>query len=190
MNEIKTDAQIIELYNKRDEAAITFTSEKYGKYLFSVSKSILENEQDAEECVNDTYLKTWNSIPPQKPVNFKLFICKITRNLSLNRLNIHLAKKRGGKKANDIFEEVEEITNQTADVENEILQSEFTRLLNYFLLSLPRRERGLFIRRYFFMEDISIIAEKYRINEGNVRTILFRARQKFRNLLEREDYVL
>ena len=190
MNENKTDAQIIELYNKRDEAAISFTSQKYGKYLFSVSKSILENEQDAEECVNDTYLKTWDSIPPQDPVNFKLFICKITRNLSLNRLNIHLAQKRGGKKANDIFEEVEEITNQTADVENEILQSELTRLINSFLSTLPKRERGIFIRRYFYMEENSFISEQYGINEGNIRIILFRTRQKLRKLLESEGYVL
>ena len=154
------DHKIIELYFARDERAISESSLKYGKYCFSVAQNILCSPEDAEECVNDTWLKGWQSIPPQRPSYLKLFFAKITRNLSFNKRK----------------------------VEDEVQARALQGALNRFLVSLPQRERSIFLRRYFFTEPFGAIARRYGLREANVRLILSRTRAKLKLFLEKEGY--
>lgn len=184
------DLQIIELYNQRDETAIRETDIKYGRYCFGIAYNILSDAQDAQECVNDTWLKTWNSIPPQKPNCLKLFLAKIARNLSLDCYKKKHREKRGGGEIALALEEVDAFLAGSTDVSSELEQKEFMQTLNRFLRTLPERECNIFIRRYFYMASTAEIAEKYGLREGNVRMILSRTRKKLKNLLEREGYMI
>ena len=184
------DCQIIELYWARDERAIAETNRQYGGYCFGIANQILQDEVDAEECVNDTWLNTWDSIPPNRPTRFRLFLGKITRNLSINRYKEKHREKRGGGETALILEEIEGVLADTRDVESEIERGEFVGLLNRFLKSLPVREREIFVRRYFWAESTAEIARRYGVKESNVLVILSRTRSKLRKVLEKEGYVL
>lgn len=184
------DRQIIELYGQRDENAIRETASKYGGYCFCIANNILADEADAEECVNDTWLKTWNSIPPENPNHLKLFLGKITRNLSINRYKAKHREKRGGDQMALVLEEIDEFLADTADVESEIEQIEFVGLLNRFLRSLPARECNLFIRRYFYTDSTDAIAHRYGLKESHVLVILSRVRKKLREYLQKEGYMI
>lgn len=184
------DRQIIELYNKRDERAIEETDAKYGAYCFSIANNILLNVQDSEECVNDTWIKTWNVIPPEAPRYLKAFLAKITRNLSLNRYKERNREKRGGGDIPLALTEAEEFLSGSVDVATQAEEKLFCELLNRFLYSLPRRDRDIFILRYFYMESTATIAREQAIKESNVLTILSRTRKKLRALLEKEGYIL
>ena len=184
------DCQIIELYWARDERAIAETNRQYGGYCFGIANQILQDEADAEECVNDTWLNTWDSIPPNRPTRFRLFLGKITRNLSINRYKEKHREKRGGGETALILEEIEGVLADTRDVESEIERGEFVGLLNRFLKLLPVREREIFVRRYFWAESTAEIARRYGVKESNVLVILSRTRSKLRKVLEKEGYVL
>lgn len=184
------DCQIIELYWARDERAIVETANQYGGYCFGIANQILQDEADAEECVNDTWLNTWDSIPPNRPTRFRLFLGKITRNLSINRYKEKHREKRGGGEISLILEEIEGVLADTRDVESEIERGEFVGLLNRFLKSLPVREREIFVRRYFWAESTKEIARRYGIKESHLLVILSRTRSKLRKVLEKEGYVL
>ncbi len=183
-----SDLQIIELYFKRDEKAISETADKYGKYCFSVANNILSSEQDAEECVNDTWLRAWNSIPPQRPGNLRLFLAKIARNLAFDRFKKLRRKKRGGGEIVLALEEIGEFVPGGDRVQSELEERELMRAVNRFLHSLPERERNIFINRYFHVETAKLIAEKYGLTEGNVQKILSRTRMKLKKYLETEGY--
>lgn len=184
------DRQIIELYNQRDENAIKETSDKYGNYCFSIANNILDCKQDSEECINDTWLHTWNSIPPQKPNCLKAFLAKITRNLSLNRYKEKTRDKRGSGEVVLALDEMDEFLAGTSDVVSEYEQKEFLAMLNRFLYSLPERERSIFILRYFYMDSTKSIAQACSIKESNVLMILSRTRKKLKETLEREGYTI
>ena len=182
------DEKIITLYNRRDEDAIRETSEKYGGYCFSIANNILADPQDAEECVNDTWLKVWQSIPPQCPKNLKAFLAKIARSLALNRYREKNRQKRGGGEVVLAFEEMDEFLAGTSDIDTEADKRELEELLNGFLYSLSERDRSIFILRYFYMEGTSDIAREHSIRESNVLMILSRTRKKLRERLEKEGY--
>lgn len=187
MNRVE-DNQIIELYFARNEQAITETEDKYGQYCHTVANNILMNMADAQECVNDTWLRAWHTIPPQRPSFFKQFLGKITRNLSVDRYRADTARKRGGGEVPAVLEELSECIGGGEDpadaAEMQLLQS----VINQFVGSLPQREQGIFLRRYFYAEAMSEIAERYRMKEANVRLVLSRTRQKLRHVLEKEDF--
>ena len=180
--------QIIELYWQRDESAVEITVKQYESYCFKVANNILNNRQDAEECVNDTWIAVWNSIPPQRPKNLLPYIAKITHNLSVNRLKHKSATKRAGK--NIAFEELENLLcGEDEFVEGinlEMLQGS----INKFLHSSSEASRKIFIRRYFFCENVGEIAQKYRMSENNVAKILSRTRRKLKEYLEKEGYYI
>ena len=180
------DVSIIALYNQRDEKAIEETSLKYGAYCYSIANNILSDVQDSEECVNDTWMRAWSTIPPSRPNSLKLFLAKITRNLSIDRYRNSNRLKRG----RGISVALEEIRTfvPSRDVDDEIERKELATLLNTFLHSLPPRDSNIFIRRYFFVEEVSVIAEKYGLSESNVFKILSRTRGKLRRYLEKEGY--
>lgn len=184
------DNKIIELYEQRDEGALRETEDKYGGYCFSVAKNILINDQDCEECVNDTYLRIWNSIPPQKPKSLKLFAAKIVRNLALDRYRSQNRQKRGGDNICMALDEAAELVADTVDIDTESSEREFAELLGRFLRSLPKRECNVFIRRYFYFESMGDIAAKYALRESHIRVILSGTRKKLRNFLRKEGYII
>ena len=139
------DEKIIELYWNRDESAIDETSEKYGKYLYSIAYNILSDNEDSEESVNDTYLGAWNSIPPQKPKIFSAFLGKITRNISLKKFRDKKAKKRCCGEAELVFEEMEETISSKSNFFDEIETRELAKDINKFLYSIPITERSIWI---------------------------------------------
>ncbi|MBQ7379973.1 MAG: RNA polymerase sigma factor [Clostridia bacterium] len=184
------DEQIIDLYNQRKEQAIVETDAKYGPYCMSIAQNILENMQDSEECVNDTWLQTWNSIPPAHPLDLRTYLGKITRNLSINRLKYRMREKRGGGQALLALDEIAEIAAPDSDIASQMAKQDFTRILNAFLWSLPERDCNIFIRRYYFVDSVQDIANRYRISRDAVLKILSRARKKLRAGLEEEGYIV
>lgn len=183
------DSEIIELYFERSEEAIEKTSEKYGAYCKTVAENILKNPEDSEECVNTALLRLWNSVPPEKPENLKIFLAKITRNAAINTLKEKLAEKRGGKNEILAFEELSECVPSKNNVEESYDAAELERSINSFAKNLPEKERNIFIRRYFFFESPKEIGKRYGFSENRVSVILHRIRKKLRKHLEREGFV-
>ena len=185
-----TDLQIIELYWNRDQGAISQSDSKYGAYCFAVANQILSDSLDSEECVSDTWLRSWNAIPPQRPDKLKLFFAKITRNLSVDKLKGRLAQKRGGGETELILEELQECVASSGDAEGEYMAKELGKTINTFVRSLPKREANLFIRRYFFGERVEDIAPRYQLTPHNATVILSRVRQKLKKQLEKEGFLV
>ena len=175
-----TDSDIIDLYLARDEAAVEATQRIYGGYCLSVAMNILDSLFDAEECVNDTYLKAWNSIPPQKPTVLRLFLGKITRNLAIDRYRQNQA--RGGK-FDMTLEELAEIL-PTREEED----SDLPRLLSDFLEDLPDTDRNIFILRYWHGHSVARLAKAYRMRPNTLSARLYRIREKFRTYLTERGY--
>ena len=182
------DRQIVELYWQRNENAIQETVNKYGAYCYAIADNILNNQEDSEECVNDTWLKAWNAMPPQKPHNLKMFLAKITRNLSLNRIEAQNAQKRGGGEAALVLDELAECLASKSNVESTYIAKELGESVRIFVRRLPEREGNVFVRRYFFMEPIAVIAKRYRMTENHVMVMLSRTRKKLKIYLEKEGY--
>ena len=176
------DNEIISLYWKRDENAIKETEKKYGKYCTSIAYNILQNKEDSKECVNDTYLKTWNSIPPQKPNILKLYLAKITRNLALNKYEKNRAHKRNNG-MELVLEELEECIPNKDFVEEKIEYQNSTQYLNNFLKELQQEKRSIFLERYWYFKPIKEIARKNNLKENNVKVILFRLRNELKEYL-------
>ena len=184
-----TDTDIIDMYFARDQRAIEETQKRYGGYCYSIAQRILENKEDAEECVNDALLSVWNSIPPNRPKFFNLFLAKLTRNKALDRIKAEHAKKRGGSEVNLIYEELSECVSDGRNIESELLTKELRRAVNDFAAELPERDGDILIRRYFFMESVKDIAEEYDMTPGNVSVSLNRTRKKLKKYLEVKGYL-
>ena len=183
------DTEIIDLYFARDQRAIAETGAKFGAYLIRVAKNVLENHEDAEECVNDTYISAWNAMPPHRPDILRVFLGKITRRISLNRLRARRAYKRGGGGAEVAIEELSEILRDSRDTEGTVEAEELTEAINLFLKSLSDRERGIFLRRYRYFDSVSRIASSLGLSEGTVKSSLHRTRKKLKNHLEKEGWL-
>ena len=184
------DRGIIDLYFARKEEAISATAKKYGDYCFSVAYNILSNHQDAEECVNDTYLRTWQSIPPHDPSSLKLFLAKITRCLALDRFKEQRRQKRGGGEATLALEELAELLPSSDRVESRLEEEAFMQAVNRFLRTLSARDCSIFVRRYFHLTPAREIGEQFGLRVGNVEKILFRTKQKLKAYLQKEGYIL
>lgn len=178
------DTQILELFRNRSQEAIAQVQEKYGRYCRSIAYHILGTETDADECVNDTLLKAWNAIPPEKPDRLSLFLGKITRNLALDRFRRENAAKRGGSQVPTVLEELEEaLPDNAEDIADSIALRD---ALNRFLRQLPEDSRRIFLLRYWHLCTVSEIAEKCGGKEGWVKTRLFRTRRQLKSFLEQE----
>ena len=184
------DAQIVQLYWDRSEQAIPATADKYGNYCTSIAKNILVNKQDAEECVNDTYLNAWNSIPPNRPGNLSTFLGKITRNLSIKRYNRNAADKRGGGQLPVVLDEMLELVSDTDSVEQEIDRRELVKAIDTFLEGLSREKRGIFVCRYWYFDSIPAIASRFGMTENHVSVTLNRIRSKLRKYLTEKGFEL
>lgn len=182
------DAQIIDLYWNRDAQAISASMDRYGAYCFSIADGILNNAQDAEECVNDTWLKAWNAIPPTRPTVLKIFFAKITRRLSFDKYKAGKALKRGGGNIHLVLDELAECIADESDVEGQVDAKELGKVINHFVASLSEREQNLFVRRYFFSDPIKAIADRYGLSENAVHVTLSRIRKRLRSRLSKEGY--
>lgn len=184
------DDKIIELYWARSEQAISETSIKYGRYCHYIAYNILRNDENSEECVNDTYLRAWNSIPPQRPNKLKTFLGKITRNLALNKLEKLSAEKRSAEHTALILDELSECIPNEEDsvytIENMVVKD----VLDRFLGRLPAETRKMFVSRYFYMSPVKEIADEYGVSESKVTVTLFRIRKKLKAALEKEGISL
>ena len=183
------DNIILDLYAARSETAITETARKYGGYCLTIALNLLKDRSDAEECVNDTYLKAWEVIPPEKPLNFRAFIAKITRNLCLKRYETNMAQKRGGG-FTAISEELNECLVSPHDVESEYDAREIGILIDTFLYETDKESRIIFVSRYWCGDSIKTIAKRFEIGESKVKTNLFRTRNKLKSYLESEGIIL
>ena len=177
------DVRIIELFWARSQEAITQTKAKYGRLIYSICVRILRVDEDAAECENDTYLKAWDSMPPQRPDHLSAYLGKIARNLSLDRYEKEHAQKRGGSQIPLMLEELEECIPAAPDGG---LPLEFRDLLNRFLESQTERARLFFVRRYWFGDSVKEIAGQYDLGESLVKMTLLRSRNALRALLEKE----
>ena len=184
-----TDDEIVESYWRREERAIRESDARYGRYLFAIANRILNNRQDSEECVNDTWLRAWRAIPPARPVKLKLYFAKITRNLALSRYAAKAARKRGGGEVALILDELSEVLREPDEVESEYMAKELARAVNQFVHTLPERTCNVFVRRYFYSEEIPEIAERYGLSARNVTVMLSRTRGKLKQYLEKEGLV-
>jgi RNA polymerase sigma factor (sigma-70 family) len=184
------DSKIVDLYWERSEAAIDETANKYSRYCHSISFNILHNTEDAEECVNDTYLRAWNAIPPNRPNCFSVFLGKITRNLSLDKYKKYTARKRGLGQTELTLSELDECIPIKSNVEQSIDEKDLVKILNSFLESLPKQKRIMFIQRYWYLMSIKAIAEDSNYSESKVKSTLFRTRNALKCILEKEGITL
>ncbi|MBO4460582.1 MAG: sigma-70 family RNA polymerase sigma factor [Clostridiales bacterium] len=185
-----TDVDIISLYWDRNEDAILETSRKYGNYCYTIAYNILYNNEDSEECVNDTYNKAWNTMPPQRPSLLSAFLGKITRNISLNRYKENNAQKRSGNRFAVVLDELAELASQDPGPEENVIEGELTKAVNSFLASLPKDKRVMFVRRYFYADDIGAIAKRMNVPENNVSVALRRIRIKMQEYLTERGFEL
>jgi len=183
------DGQIIDLYWDRDQRAVQETDGKYGKALRGIAWNLLRSREDAEECVNDTYLRAWNAIPPTRPEAFRTWLGTITRNLSLDRWKRLRAEKRGGG-AELLLEELEDCVPAGRGPERTVEDQELAELLGAFLRGLSREGRVMFLRRYWYGESVAEIGQVLGCGEGKVKSSLFRSRKALRACLEKEGIAL
>lgn len=184
------DTEILDLYWERSKRAISETQKSYGSYCYSIAFHILHTKEDSEECVNDTWLRAWNAIPPNRPGRLSLFLGTITRNLSFDRWKRKNALKRGNGEMETALEELMECVPSAASTEDEVEEAELRRIINRFLGTIPERDRNIFLRRYWYVEECREIAERYGMKLNTVKTTLFRIRGRLKEYLEQEGIVL
>lgn len=183
------DSQIISLYIGRDEAAISETASKYGAFCHGVALNILSIHADADECVNDTYLRAWNSIPPQRPARLGAWLGRVVRNIALDlwKKN-HRQKRYAGME--QLLNELEDCIPSPVTVESEITEQELTGIINSWLASLPQEDRILFMRRYWNGEAVAVLAQENGMSPANMAKRMYRLRQNLKTRLEMEGYSL
>lgn len=178
------DSGIIDLYWARDQRAVAETAQKYGAFLHSVSWNILRSHDDAEECVNDTYLRTWNAIPPTRPTTLRAWLGRIARNLSLDRWKQGRAQKRGGDEVEVLLGELDVCVPAPHGTEQLLEDQAVAAAISAFLRTLSPERRIIFLRRYWYGQDLSTIAQGLGCGVGKIKSSLFRTRADLRNYLE------
>lgn len=184
-----SDQEIIALFQKRDEEAIAACRSRYGALCEETARRILGDRLDAEECVNDTWLKVWNAIPPAEPASLRGYLVTVTRNLAINRLREKTAMVRGGGELILALDELSDCVAGDGDVEREYLARELGEAVDRFLQRLSRRDCDLFLGRYYFLCTTSELGDRYGISEAHVRAALSRVRRKLKRYLEKQGYL-
>ena len=183
------DTQIVDLYWARKECAIDETAAKYGSYCHSIAENILHNPDDAKECVNDTWLDAWNSMPPHRPSVLSAFLGKLTRRISIDKWRQRNAKKRGDGQLPLVLDELEDCISDGKSIEEEAEQKLLREVIASFVKTLPETEQKVFLCRYWYMDSVNSIATRFRFSESKVKSMLFRTREKLRIRLEQEGLV-
>ncbi len=181
------DSKIIELFFARAEQAIVALSAKYGTACSRIAKNILKNDLDAEECVNDTYLAAWNTIPPERPDPLKTYIFRIARNIAIAKYHTNTSVKRNSY-YDVALDELEDVFVACMTVEQEMAASELSVLLDNFLATLDEESQMIFVRRYWYSDSISDLADRFQITANNVSVRLSRIRNKLKKYLQKEGY--
>lgn len=184
------DNQIVNLYWQRDEAAIRETENKYGRYLMKIAMNVLSDLEDSCESVNDTYLKAWKSMPPQKPVKLSAYLGKITRELSIDRFRRRMSQKRQATEYVASLSELEDCVSGGETPEEAVELSELSTAIETYLRSLSAEKRNVFICRYFFMDSIREIASVRGVSEEKIKSMLHRTRIGLKAHLEKEGFVV
>ncbi len=183
-----TDEQIVELYWQRDEGAIEQTSQKYGNYLKKIANNILSDTEDSEECVNDTYLKAWNSMPTKKPSILSTFLGKIIRNLSIDTFRKRNSKKRYASEYALSLSEMEDVFPTEVSTECEVDANLLDKSINEFLRELPQEVRNVFVARYYYFDSLKDISKYCSISESKLKSLLYRTRQRLKEHLAKEGF--
>ena len=184
------DGSIVELYLARDESAIARTSEKYGAALRTLANRILEDMPAAEECENDTYLETWNRIPPHEPRDYLFpFLGRIARHLAIDRCRRRDARKRSAVLC-ELTQELEQCLPAKENVEAEVNASELAAVIRRFLSGCTAEQRGIFLRRYWYFDTIPAVAARFGFTESKVKVTLHRLRERLRAVLEEEGWTI
>lgn len=181
---IMEDYRIVDMYWDRNEGAIAESDRKYGRMLNSLSFALLSSREDAEECVNDTYVDAWNAMPTARPENLGAFLSKITRRISIDRFRKQHRQKRGG--LDNLTLELTDCIPSSESVESEYENRQLREHLDSFLYSLDKEKRVMFIRRYFYSHSVEQISEQMNISVPKVKTTLFRIRKSLKEYLEKE----
>ncbi len=178
------DVKIIELYNARNEFAISETERKFGRMLFSIAQNILSDKEDSEETVNDTYKKAWDSIPPEKPQFLGAWLGRITKNLAISLWRKNKAQKRNG--IDTILSELDECIPSAVNVETESENHEITKVINRWLDGLNKEDRTIFVRRYWYGDTVSELSQKFCVSPKRLSSKMFRLRKNLKDYLEKE----
>ena len=181
------EQEIVQLYLARDERAIQLTQEQYGNYCKTIAYRILQNEEETSECLNDTWYRAWQTIPPAIPQHLGGYLAKITRNLALNRYRYARQKKREADRVTLCLHELEECIPAHETPEQCLEHQYIAELINTYLRNLPKTERMMFVRRYFYMESVSEVAASMKCSEAKVKTTMFRCRKKLKQYLISEE---
>ena len=184
------DEDILKLYFAREEKAIEKTSEKYGSYCRTIAENILESREDADECVNDTWLKAWMTIPPERPRFLKTFLARITRNLSFDRYRKKNAEKRGGGQMLEVLDELAECVPGGTEPEKEWDRKELLAAIESFLDTLSLEDQALFVRRYWYAESVADLALRFSVSRGALSVRLYRLRERLREHLMRSGLMI
>lgn len=184
-----TDQSIIDLFWRRSEDAVRNTADKYGSYLIKIAMNILGRYEESEECVNDTYFTAWKQIPPDRPSRLLPYLGRITRCLALNRYDYNRAQKRDTAFTCQLSE-LEECLSGSASAEQEYESGEIAACISAFLTEQSEDARNIFIRRYWYSDSIADIAERFKMGESKVKSMLLRTRKKLRIYLESEGYYI
>lgn len=179
------DCRIVDLYWARNEDAIVESDKKYGRMLSALAYSLLSSHEDAEECVNDTYLDAWGAMPDARPTYLGAFLSKITRRISIDRFRSMHRQSRGG--IHNLCDELSECIPSQDDVESEYERGRLADALNRFLYSQSEEKRAMFILRYFYSRSTTEIALQIKVGESKVKTTLFRMRKQLKNFLEEQE---
>lgn len=179
------DEEIIALFNKRSEQALSETRSRYGRLIKSIAEGILRSSEDAEECENEVYLRAWNSIPPAAPQRLSAYLCKIARGVAFDRWNYLHAAKRGEALPID---ELEEYLKGGDSAEDRLSEKELTALLNSFLKAQDYNTRVIFLRRFWFSDSIADIAKRLHVSQSMVKSRLSRTLKKLRGFLRENGY--
>lgn len=179
------DIQIIELYWQRNEQAIAETAKKHGAFCHSIAKNILSIDEDAEECVNDTYHQAWNAIPPQRPVKFRAWLGKVVRNIALNLWNKNHTQKRYSDMT-ALLSELEDCIPSPKTLEQEIEEKELTEIIDCWLRSIDREDQILFVRRYWNGIALKELAKEQSVSPGKLAQRMYRLRLSLKVTLEKE----
>ncbi len=182
------DSEIIDLFNERSEKAIAVISEKYGRLSLKIAENILKNKEDAEECVNDAFLVMWNNIPPENPSPLSAYLLKTVRNISLKRYHKNVAAKRNSF-YDKALDELENVLFSDNSAENELIAKDIAHATNRFLENLPKNDRIMFVRRYFYGDGIKEIASLCGVSPHYATVRLSRIREKLRTHLIKEELI-
>lgn len=184
-----TDTEIIEMFNRRDERALSEIQRRYGNYCEEVALNVLKNREDAELCLNDMLLRLWERIPPESPENLAGFAATTIKQIALNRYTTDRREKRGGSETDVILEELSEVVPSSYDVEKTFEKRELAELLNSFAGSLTPKKRNIFVLRYWYRMSVKDISERLAVSQSNILVTLMRIRKKLADKLKRSGMI-